>query len=189
MAKHENTLVLAAFPDLAAAQDALERVKNWDEMDAGVKAEAVGIIAKDADGKINEKLLGGRAGGKGAKIGVVLGLIAAIPTGGLSLLGGLIAGGAGGGALGHFVHRNYNLTEADIARIHTDLDAGKAFVGVYVPAEQAGAFEMQLTRFGGVTETHDVSEEGAQKADAAAAAPPEPPQPAEDTSPTPNLPA
>ena len=171
MAKQAQTLVLAAFPDLAAAQEALERVKNWDEADDGVKAGAIGIIAKDADGKINETLLGGRAGGKGAKIGVVLGLIAAIPTGGLSLLGGLIAGGVGGGVVGHFVHRNYSLTSEDVARIHDGLDAGQAFIGVMVPDGQAGAFEMQLKRFGGDTELHVVSDHGEEKAAEAAAAP------------------
>ncbi|MFN8377236.1 MAG: hypothetical protein U0452_01055 [Anaerolineae bacterium] len=175
MAKHEQTLVLAAFANLSDAQTALERVKNWDEADDGVKAGAIGIIAKDENGQINETLLGGRAGSKGAKIGVVLGLIAAIPTGGLSLLGGLIGGGVGGGVLGHFVHRNYSLTEADLARINSGLDAGQAFIGVLVPAEQAGAFEMQLTRFGGDTELHPVSEEGDQKAAEAVAAADAPP--------------
>ena len=115
----------------------------------------------------------GVPGGKGAKIGAILGVIAAIPTGGLSLLGGVVAGSAGGGVLGHFVHHNYSLSEADLARIHGGLDEGKAFIGVLVPAEQAGAFEMQLTRFGGVTKSHDITEEGAQKAEAAVeAAPP-----------------
>ena len=186
MAKQEQTLVLAAFADVPAAQEALERVKNWDEVDDGVKAGAIGIIAKDADGQINEKLLGGRAGGKGAKIGVILGLIAAIPTGGLSLLGGLIGGGVGGGVLGHFVHNNYNLTEADVARIHDGLDAGKAYIGVLVPVEQAGAFEDQLKRFGGDTETHGVTAEGDQKAAEAVQAADDPPpeDPASPADPT-----
>ena len=161
MAKHQTQLVLAQFDDAAAAQQAVERVKNWDEADDGVKAGAIGVIAKDANGQISDTLAGGRAGGKGAKVGVILGLIAAIPTGGLSLLGGIVGGGVGGSVLGHFVHRNYSLTEADIARIHSALDAGKAFVGVLVPAEQAGAFEDQLKRFGGQPETHGVSEEAA----------------------------
>lgn len=161
MGKQDQTLVLAAFADVAAAQAAMERVQNWDEADEDVKAGAIGVIAKDANGQINETLLGGRAGRTGAKAGVILGLIAAIPTGGLSLLGGLIAGGVGGGVLGHFVHRNYSLTEADIARIHSGLDSGKAFVGVLVPSAQAGAFEMQLQRFGGDTELHGVSAEAA----------------------------
>lgn len=168
MAKQEQTLVLAAFADTSAAQEALERVKNWDEADDGVKAGAIGVIAKDANGQISDTLAGGRAGGKGAKVGVILGVIAAIPTGGLSLLGGVIGGGVGGGVIGHFVHQNYSLTEADISRIHGSLDAGKAFVGVLVPAEQAGAFEDQLKRFGGEPETHDVTEEGDQKAAEAA---------------------
>ncbi|MBL8147857.1 MAG: DUF1269 domain-containing protein [Anaerolineae bacterium] len=188
MAKHEMQLVLAQFDDVAAAEQAVERVKNWDEADDGVKAGAIGIIAKDANGQISDTLAGGRAGGKGAKVGVILGVIAAIPTGGLSLLGGVIGGGVGGGVVGHFVHQNYSLTEADIARIHSSLDAGKAFVGVLVPAEQAGAFEDQLKRFGGDPETHDVTEEGAQKA-AEAAAPAETTPPESDASTAPPAPA
>lgn len=168
MAKNDQQLVLGVFENEAAAQTAVERIKNWDEADDGVKAGAIGIIAKDANGQISDTLAGGRAGGKGAKVGVILGLIAAIPTGGLSLLGGVIGGSVGGGFIGHFVHRNYSLTEDDVARIHSDLDAGKAVVGVLVPAGQAGAFEDQIKRFGGQTESHSVSDEGEQKAAEAA---------------------
>ena len=113
----EQTLVLAVFENEAAAQEAVQRVKNWDEMDDAIKADTMGIIVKGPDGKINDTLLGPRKGGKGAKIGVVLGLIAAVPTGGLSLLGGVVGGGVGGAVFGRFFNKNYSLTQADLDRI------------------------------------------------------------------------
>ncbi len=169
MAKQEQTLVLAVFEDEAAAQEAVQRVKNWDEMDDAIKADTMGIIVKGPDGKINDTLLGPRKGGKGAKIGVVLGLIAAVPTGGLSLLGGVVGGGVGGAVFGRFFHKNYSLTQADLDRITQDIDAGRAVVGVLVPTEQAGAFEDQLKRFGGIVEQHGITDEGIEKAAAAVA--------------------
>ena len=50
-----------------------------------MKVDGIGVLVKDSDGKIKEHKLGKQAGKKGMGIGVALGVIAAIPTGGLSL--------------------------------------------------------------------------------------------------------
>jgi hypothetical protein len=46
-------------------------------------------------------------------IGVALGVIAAIPTGGLSLVGGALAGAAGGGVIGEFFHQGIKITNEE----------------------------------------------------------------------------
>ncbi|WP_189133585.1 hypothetical protein [Wenjunlia tyrosinilytica] len=52
-----------------------------------------------------EHKLGRQAGKRGMGVGVALGLIAAIPTGGLSLVGGVLGGRAGCGIIGEFFHK------------------------------------------------------------------------------------
>ncbi len=176
MAKESQQLVLAFFDSEAAAQQAADELKKWDKSNDDVKAGAVGVIALDAKGKIKEDLLGRRAGGKGAKIGAVLGVIAAIPTGGLSLLGGVVGGAAGGGVLGSFFHRHLGLTDADRERISQELAGGKAAVGVLAEAQEVGAFAQKLQDLGGKPETHDVTDEGLEQAAVAVAAAPVQPQ-------------
>ena len=44
-------------------------------------------------------------------IGVALGVVAAIPTGGLSLAGGVLGGAAGGGVIGEFFHKGLKMTD------------------------------------------------------------------------------
>ena len=94
MAKKEYTkLVIAIFANESAAQTAAENLKAWDKANDDVKAGAVGVLIADGKGGIKQDLVGPHATGKGATIGAILGLIAAIPTGGLSLLGGVVGGG------------------------------------------------------------------------------------------------
>jgi hypothetical protein len=62
-------------------------------------------------------------------VGVALGLVAAIPSGGLSLVGGVLGGGAGGGVIGEFFHKGLKMTDDEAARIGRELDAGHAAVG------------------------------------------------------------
>ena len=61
------------------------------------------MLVKDNDGKVKEHKLGKRAGKRGMGIGVALGLIAAIPSGRLSLAGAVLGGAAGGGVTGQFL--------------------------------------------------------------------------------------
>ena len=59
-----------------------------------------------------------------------LGVVAAIPTGGLSLAGGVLGRAGGGGVIGEFFHKGLKMTEEEMARIGRALDAGHASVGV-----------------------------------------------------------
>jgi hypothetical protein len=88
------------------------------------------VLVTDKNGQVKEHKLGKRAGKKGMGIGVALGVVAAIPTGGLSLVGGAGAGVAGGGVIGEFFHKGLKMTDDDAARIGRELGAGHAGVGV-----------------------------------------------------------
>ena len=173
MADKNQQLVLAIFDSEDVARAAVDELKKWDKANDDVKAGAIGIIAKNAKGELKDDLLGARAGGKGAKIGLILGVVAAIPTGGLSLLGGAAGGAVGGGVLGSVFHQKLGLTDADKAELDKAVDGGKAAVGVLVAAGEADAFTAKLTELGGTAEAHEVSAEADAAVEAAVAAAPE----------------
>jgi uncharacterized membrane protein len=150
-------LVLAFFDTEDAADDAAKSLKSWEKASEFMKEDAIGIIAKDTDGSIKEHKLGRRAGKKGMGVGVVLGLIAAIPTAGLSLVGGAVAGTIGGGVIGDFFHKGLKMTDEDVARVDRELSAGHAAVGVLAWDFEADAVAAKLKDLGGTPETHQLA--------------------------------
>src|SRR5215472_15079203 len=105
MADDGTHLVLAFFDSEDAADQAAAAHKAWDQATEEIKLGNVGVLVKGEDGQIKEHKLGPRAGKKGAGIGLVLGVVAAPFTAGLSLLGGAAAGAAGGGIVGTLFHK------------------------------------------------------------------------------------
>ena len=126
--KNENDNVLIAFfADRAAADSAIEGIKNWDRINDHFELGAVGTIYKEGD-KIKTKV--GRKAGKGAKIGAVVGVIGAVLTGGASLIITAVGASALGGALGAFFKDSTQLTKEEIAQIGVELDGGRVAVVV-----------------------------------------------------------
>ena len=153
----DKQLVLAVFPDELAADSAAVELK-----DSGVTdGDAVGILVLDSDGNLKQDKVGARSTGKGAAIGGVL-LLA-----GPAALGVGIIGGAAAGALHH---KSLGLTDADKARLASELTAGKAAVGVLADFDTAPLISERLTELGGTPEAHELSDEAVE----AAAAEPSP---------------
>lgn len=150
-------LVLAFFPDEDLADEAAMVLKNWEKANEYMKVDGVGVLVKDKNGEIKEHKLGKRAGKKGMGVGVALGVVAAIPTGGLSLLGGAAGGAVGGGVIGRFFHKGLKMTDEDAARIGGELDAGHAAVGVLAWDFEADAVADKLREVGGTPQTHEVA--------------------------------
>ncbi len=169
MAAKNKQLVLALFASEALARQAAEDLKQWDKANEDVKAGAVGVLVADEKGHIKEHLLGPRAGKKGAGIGMVLGLIAAVPTGGLSLLGGLLGGAVGGGFIGTLFHKHLGMGKEESERIAREITGGKAAVGVLAEADEAAAFAGKLAELGGQPEHYELTPEGEATAAAALA--------------------
>jgi hypothetical protein len=151
-------LVLAFFASEDAADQAANALRNWEKASEYMKVDAVGVLVRDSNGKIKEDKLGKRAGKKGMGIGVALGVIAAIPTGGLSLAAGAAGGVAGGGVIGEFFHKGLKVTDEDAARIGRELAAGHAAVGVLAWDSDTKAVAAKLTELGGTPHTHEVAE-------------------------------
>jgi uncharacterized membrane protein/rubrerythrin len=156
----KQQLVLAFFDTEDAADQAAKALRDWEKATEYMKVDAVGVLVKGDDGKVKEHKLGKRAGKRGMGIGVALGLIAAIPSGGLSLVGGVLGGAAGGGVIGQFFHKGLKMTDEDTARIGRELDAGHAAVGVLTWDFETEAVSQKLTGLGGTPETHEVAKPG-----------------------------
>jgi hypothetical protein len=165
MAKQQ--LVLAFFENEAAADQAVDGMKQWDKASKEIELGAIGILVKDDKGKIKTHKLGKRKTGGGA----VLGVLAAVLTGGVSLLGGAVAGGI----LGAFFHKGLGMSKDDLARIDGELDGGKAAVGILAQPDEAAGVTAKLAELGGAPETHEVSDEAVEQAEVAAESQPEEP--------------
>ena len=124
--QNEN-VVIGFFPDEDAADKAIHDLKQWDKANDHIKFGAIGTITKDGD-KVKTHV--GRKTGKGALIGATVGVVAAVLTGGASIIGTTVLGGA----LGAFFKKSSHLTKAEIEQIGTELDSGK--VAVLVPCDE-----------------------------------------------------
>jgi uncharacterized membrane protein len=151
-------LVLAFFASEDAADEAAKALKDWEKASEYMKVDAIGVLVKDKHGEIKQHKLGRQAGKRGMGVGVALGVIAAIPTGGLSLVGGVLGGGAGGGVIGEFFHKGLKMTDEDVARVGRELDAGRAAVGVLTWDFETQAVAEKLKDLGGTPQTHEVAE-------------------------------
>jgi uncharacterized membrane protein len=149
MAKKQ--LVLAFFASEAAADEAVNKIKQWDKASKEVKLGAIGVLVKDDKGKIKTQKLGQKKTGTFA----VLGALAGVLSGGVTVLGGAVVGGI----LGAFFHKGLGLSKDDLARIGKELDGGKAAIGILTQPDEAAGVSAKLAELGGKPETHEVSEE------------------------------
>lgn len=164
MAKNKQ-LVLAFFESEAAADDAVDEIKQWDKASKDIKLGAIGVLVKDDKGKVKTHKLGKRKTGTG----VVLGALAGILSGGISVVGGALFGGV----IGAFFHKGLGMSKDDLARIEGELDGGRAAVGVLVKDEELTTVTAKLEELGGETETHEVTDEALDQVDEAVESEPE----------------
>ena len=170
MSNNKNDhVVIAIFGSEDAAKKAAEALKNWDKASDDIKLGAIGTLAKDGD---KVKTNAGRKTGSGAKVGAVLGVAAAVLSGGITLIPGVVGGALGGGVLGTFFKKSVNLTKEEIQKLGEKLDGGKVALVVAVDEAEAEATSKQLTDSGGDVQSYAVPtealEEVAQAADTAA---------------------
>jgi uncharacterized membrane protein len=167
MAVSDMQLVLAFFDSESAADQAAATLKDWDQANEGFELGAIGVLVKDADGKVKAHKLGSRETGRGAGIGVILGIVAAILSGGVTLLGGVVGGTVLGAAFGSFFHKGLGISKEDMTRIGAELDAGHAAVGVLAEPGEVDRVTAKLTELGGTPEVHSVTSEALEHAAAA----------------------
>jgi hypothetical protein len=161
-----SQVVLATFPDEAAADAAVEALKAWDKIDDEIKLNAIGVLVLDENGKLKKQKVGSRSATKGAGIGVILALLTPV---------GIVGGIIGGAVLGALHHKGLGLSKDEQEKLASQLADGKAAVGVLATDENAAAISAKLAELGGDPESHVVSDAALEEAATVAATP-------EDTS-------
>lgn len=175
----KKQLVLVYYGNEGAADEAVESLKQWDKASKEIKLGAIGILAKDHKGNVKTQKVGKRNTG----VGALLGAIAAVLSGGLSLVGGVV----GGGIIGALFHKRLGISNEDMAKIDGHLNDGKAAVGLLVKSDEAEAVTAKMAELGGAAaESFEVADEVIEEAVAASEAEAEPePEPAAETETTP----
>ncbi len=167
MAKQQ--LVLALFPDEAAADQAVDRIKQWSKDNDQVPLGGIGVLVKDEKGKLKTHKLGARR----TIGGMVLFGLAALLTGGMAVGLGVIGGTAVGAGIGHLFHKGLSISKEELDQLNKELDGGKAAVGVMAYIDDAPGVVAVLEDQGGQTLSFEVPEETVAEAQAAAEAEPE----------------
>jgi uncharacterized membrane protein len=157
-------VVFAFFEDEETADKAARELEAWARRTRHIDLDAVGVLVRDDRGAVKTQKLGPRAGKSGAGIGLVLGLIAAVPSGERSLVHARAERTGGRGLLESLVHRGLGLSPEETAWIADQLDTGRAAVGVLAASEEADLVAGKLAGLGGQTKVHEV--DGIEAADA-----------------------
>ena len=164
--KNEH-LVVAVFDSKDMAAGAAQALKDWDKANEDIKLGAISVLTKNEKGKVETTNYSSRQTGKGAKIGVIVGAITALLSGGLTLMGGVIGGAVLGGIGGSLSKHGLGLSEDDLKALAAELDAGHAALLVMCDDSEVEATTAELTTLGGKTQSKPVSDEAVQQAEQA----------------------
>jgi uncharacterized membrane protein len=175
MAETSEQAVIATFDSVAAAEQAAHDLREWDKANDDIKLGAIGLVTKNAKGEIQTKNYSSRNTGKGAKVGMGLGVLAAVFSGGITLIPGVVGGAVAGGAAGSLFRKGLGFSDDELQQLSSDLDGGHAALLVMCNDDEVAATSEYLTAAGGKPRAHPISEgelqEAARQADASGAAP------------------
>jgi uncharacterized membrane protein len=160
--------VIASFDSSAQAEQAAKDLMGWDKANDDIKLGAIGILTRDEKGEIKTKNYSSRNTGKGAKVGMGLGVMAAVLSGGLTLIPTAIGGAVAGGAAGSLSRKGLGMSDEELQQLSSELDGGRAALLVMCDAGEVQATTEYLTAAGGRPQSHDI--DAAQLEDAAKAA-------------------
>jgi hypothetical protein len=142
-------VVLGRFESVPPARDAAQAVVKWAADEAEVKLGPVSVISRDEQGELFTENFGRGKRGKGAKVGVGVGALAAVLSGGLTLIPTAIAGALLGGAGGSLARDRVQLTSAELERIWGELEGGRGILVVQCQADDVAAVSGRITASGG----------------------------------------
>ena len=158
MSDKNDQVIIAYFHSAERADSAAHRLKDWDKANDAVKLGGIEILTWD-DGKVKTYRVGGRATGTGAKWGTALGVVAGILSGGVTLIGGAVAGAAGGAVLGTFFHKSLGLSDEDNQRLEEHLKEGGAALVVMADEDEVADTSARLVSEDGTVENYEIPEE------------------------------
>jgi uncharacterized membrane protein len=158
MAETQGLAVIAAFDSVGEAEQAAKDLMGWDKANDDVKLGAIGLLTKDDKGEIKTKNYSSRQTGRGAKVGIGLGALAAVFSGGLTLVPGVVGGAVAGGGAGTLFRKGLGVSDADLQRLGSELDGGHAALLVMCSPDDAEATSEYLQAAGGRPQTSTISE-------------------------------
>jgi uncharacterized membrane protein len=168
VAENKNDhLVVAYFDSKEQAEQAADSLKNWDKANEDIKLGALAVVSKNEQGKVENTDLGPRNTGKGAAIGVIAGAAAGLLSGGLTVVGGALLGGILGGGVGALNKQGIGLSQEDLDRMSSELDAGHAALLAMADADEVADTTAELTRLGGRAQANPVAPEAVAQAEQA----------------------
>jgi len=156
--------VIASFDSQAQAEQAAKDLMGWDKANDDIKLGAIGVLTKDDKGEIKTKNYSERKTRKGAMVGVGLGAIAAVVSGGLTLIPSVVGGAVAGGAAGTLFRKGLGMSEEDLQKLSADLDNGRAALLVMCNAGEVQATSEYLVAAGGKPQSHAVDASELEKA-------------------------
>lgn len=168
MANKNRNLIIAYFPSYEKAEQAAEDLKHWDKQNMDIKLGGIGIMTADEDGKLKTHKVGSRAGGTGAKWGLILGAVTGVLSGGITLIGGAIAGLAAGTVAGALFHKKIGMSDEEKDLLVNHLKGGGAALAVMADDEEVESTKFQLSSQGGQVKSYNVPDEEMEELEAAA---------------------
>jgi uncharacterized membrane protein len=148
--------VIAIFDSSAQAEQAANDLLDWEKTNPDVNLGSIGVLTKDAKGELKTRSYGKRRTGKGAKIGMGVGVLAAVLSGGLTLVPTAIGGAVIGAAAGSVSRRGLGLSDAEKQQINSDLDRGCAAILVVCDDSEIKAIADYLALEGGRSLSHPI---------------------------------
>jgi uncharacterized membrane protein len=192
MADATERAVTATFDSAAQAEQAAQELLQWDKDSDLMKLGAVGVLTTNARGELETKNLSARNTGKGAMVGLGLGALAAVLSGGLTLLPTALGGAVGGGLVGSRSRQGLGMSDEDLQQLRAALDGGRAAVLVICEGHDVDTATALLTAAGGTVRraaaavSAETLREASQAAGAAAGAPAGPERPEPPAAPAPS---
>jgi uncharacterized membrane protein len=163
--------VIAVFENQDQAEQAAKDLMGWDKANDDIKLGAIGMVTRDEQGELQTRKLGARNTGKGAKVGLGLGALAAVLSGGLTLLPTAIGGAVAGGAVGALSRKGLGMSDDDLRVLWDELDGGRAALLVVCNANETEATMEYLVAAGGKPRSHQLSSPDLEEAVKAADSP------------------
>lgn len=168
MADTTEHALIAIFDDATQAEKAAHDLMAWDKANEDVKLGAIGMLTREPgdwdSGKIKTKNFSSRNTGKGAKVGMGLGVLAAVFSGGLTLVPSVVGGAVAGGAVGALSHKSLGLTDEELTGLGHELEGGRAALLVMCDEGEVKATSDYLTSLGGTLRSGTVDAQALEAA-------------------------
>jgi uncharacterized membrane protein len=167
MANQNKNVIISYFDSVEKATAAAEGLKTWDKANDDIKLGGIGILSIE-NGEIKTHNVGKKATGTGAKAGAVIGIVVGVLSGGVTLIGGALAGLAGGALLGSLKHKSLGLTDGDILTFKNELTGGKAALVVTADDNEVNDTLQHIEGLGGKVVSYTADREAMDAINAAA---------------------